>query len=78
MEGFMYGPLYSVLSNKLPDPIFANLTFVQKDMVDVSCYLLGVSVENQSYYSKTWQILSTLMLNGDIASMTQLLNYLPT
>lgn len=70
-DGFMFGPLYSTLVHHASDELFQGKSFTQQTMVDTACNI--TSNVAGTYYSRSWNVLSTMTLNGDVARVGQLL-----
>ena len=59
-NGFIYGPVLSTL-----------VAFERQDMLDEACLKVG-SFDQESYYSRSWKVLSFMTLNGSVAKAGEL------
>ena len=63
----MFGPVFSALAVKAS--YFQRNGFTQQDMVDVACNKVSNIEQGTTYYSRSWQIISSMTLNGDVANL---------
>merc|ERR1712190_252824 len=68
-NGFIFGPVYSTLAVKAT----SMTTSEQQKLVNAACGLVGNIPNSASYYSKSWQVISMMTLNGDAAKVGALL-----
>jgi hypothetical protein len=66
-NGFIFGPVLSTLGTKIPNDSFQGKSFSQQTMIDVACEKVNTISSGTSYYPRSWQVLSTMTLNGDVA-----------
>jgi hypothetical protein len=55
-NGFMFGPVLSTLA-----------AYVNQDMVDEACRKVDSIGDQETYYSRSWMVLASMMLNGAVA-----------
>jgi len=70
--GFIFGPVYSALVAKIPDELFQGKSFSQQTMVDVTCDIASDIAPSESYYARSWQVISTMTLNGGLDKIREL------
>ena len=62
----MYGPVLSTL-----------VAFDNQDMIDGACAEVGAIGDGESYYSRSWLVISTMTLNGAVAKAGDLFHVSP-
>jgi len=68
-NGFIFGPLYSTLVV----PSSSMTTVKQQKLVNAACQLVGGISSSESYYSKSWKVISMMTLNGSMEKVAKLL-----
>jgi len=68
-NGFIFGPVYSTLAVEAT----SMTTNTQQDLVNAACQYVGNIASSGTYYSKSWQVISMMTLNGDMAKVGVLL-----
>jgi len=71
-NGFIFGPVLSTLGTKIADGPFQDTGFSQQTMIDVACNKVNVIDSETTYFARSWQVLSMMTLNGDIARAGEL------
>ena len=77
-NGFIFGPVYSVLVSHITEDAFQGKSFTQQNMIDISCDIVSEIPESVSYFARSWQVISTMTLNGDIGRIGKLFRGLAT
>ena len=73
-NGFIFGPVLSTLGMEMDDDsLFDGLSFTQQTMIDAACEKVSSIAASTTYYSRSWQVLSTMTLNGDIAKAARII-----
>uniref|UniRef100_A0A7S2RU72 Uncharacterized protein n=1 Tax=Eucampia antarctica TaxID=49252 RepID=A0A7S2RU72_9STRA len=62
----------STLGTKIGDGPFQDTGFSQQTMIDVACNKVNVIDSETTYFARSWQVLSIMTLNGDIARAGEL------
>lgn len=60
-NGFIFGPVLSAL-----------VAYSDQDMIDAACSKVATDIGTQSYYSRSWMVISTMTLNGAVAKAGEL------
>jgi len=68
-NGFMFGPVYSTLAAQANSMTESE----QQKLVNAACLRVGVIPNSATYYSKSWQVISMMTLNGDASKVGALL-----
>merc|ERR1712157_109113 len=68
-NGFIFGPVYSTLAVEAT----SMTTNTQQDLVNAACQYVGNIASSGTNYSKSWQVISMMTLNGDMAKVGVLL-----
>merc|ERR1712232_321961 len=73
-NGFIFGPVLSTLGMEMSDDtLFDGLGYTQQTMIDAACKKVSTIQSGTTYYSRSWQVLSTMTLNGDIAKAARII-----
>lgn len=72
LNGFIFGPVLSTLGTKITDNALESKSFSQQTMIDVACKKVNDIASDTSYYARSWQVLTSMTLNGNVQKAGEL------